>query len=181
VSVREDPRYLVVGQIKKAHGVRGEVSVQPLTDHPESSFAPGVVLYLEGGGRRIEEGATPLVVVGARTSNRGVLVHFEGLASRDEAEALRDIYLVRPFDELEAKEEGEFFHHELVGLRVMTGSGDEVGTVVGVYEARSSDLLEVSRAEGSSLMVPFVGHIVKSVDLEAGTITIEPPEGLLEL
>ncbi len=181
MSVREDPRHLVVGRIKKAHGVRGEVSVQPLTDHPESTFAPGVVLYPEGGEGWIAEATQPLVVEGVRHSNRGVLVHFAGLTSREEAEALRDVYLARPLDELEAKEEGEFFHHELVGLRVVTVSGEDVGTVVGVYEARSSDLLEVSRAQGSALMVPFVGHIVKSVDLEAGTITIEPPEGLLEL
>jgi 16S rRNA processing protein RimM len=180
VSPREAPRHLVVGQVKKAHGLRGEVSVRPLTDHPESTFAPGVVLYLGGTQGEVAGSADRVRIETARPFRRGFLVRFEGSGTRAAAEELRGVYLLRPFEELESPGEGEFFHHELVGLRVVTAAGEEVGEVVEVFESQPADLLEVRGSEGT-FMMPFLEHMIVSVDLDAGVLTVDPPAGLFDL
>jgi len=180
VSPREDPRHLVVGQIKKPHGILGEVAVWPLTDHPESTFAPGVVLYLGGTEGEVTEGGEKILIETVRPFRRGFLVRFEGSDTRSDAEELRGVYLLRPFEELESPGEGEFFHHELLGLRVVTAAGVEVGEVVEVFESQPADLLEVRGSEGT-FMMPFLGHMIVSVDLDAGVLTVDPPAGLFDL
>lgn len=181
MAERTDPDVLVVGHVSKPHGIRGEVYVQPLTDHPEGTFAPGVVLRPAlPDGRRPDPGAPPLRVEAARPYRRGWLVHFAGVRDRTDAERIRGRYLVRPLSELEPLAADELFYHQLVGLRVATTDGTPVGTVQEVYELQPSDLLEV-RTDRGTLLVPYRREIVVEVDAEAGTLVIEPPDGLLDL
>ena len=178
---RTEPSYLVVGHINKAHGTKGELFVWPLTDHPESTFAPGVILYLgDEAGSSPDPTCPSLALEAARPFRRGFLVRFPGVLDRTQAEALCGRYLLRPRSELEDLEEGEVFYHQLVGLRVVTRSGEEVGEVVEVYELRPADLLEV-RGPGGTHHIPFLRSIVREIDVEGGRLVIDPPEGLLEL
>jgi 16S rRNA processing protein RimM len=178
---RLEPSFLVVGHINKAHGTKGEIFVWPLTDHPESTFAPGVILYVGDEAGEAPDPSWPSIEIeGARPFRRGFLVRFPGVMDRTQAEALHGRYLFRSRSELEALEEGELFYHQLVGMRVVTVGGEEVGEVVEVYELRPADLLEV-RGPGGTHHIPFLSAIVKEVDVEGGILVIDPPEGLLEL
>lgn len=176
-----EPEFLVVGHINKAHGLKGEVFVWPLTDHPDSTFAAGMVLQLgDSDGTLDPDADTATRIETSRPYRRGFLIRFEGHEGRDAAEALRDRYLLRPFDELEATEEGEIFYHELLGMRVTTLDGRDVGEVVEIYEIKPSDLLEV-KGPGGTVLIPFIPEMIHSVDTEERLIMVDPPEGLLDV
>jgi len=175
------PEHLVVGHLAKPHGTRGELFVWPLTERPEAVFGEGAEVLLgdEAGG----VGAEPerLVVERSRPFKRGLLVKFEGLEDRNAVEPLVGRYLVLPVDELEPLEEGELFYHQLLGLEVVTVGGEVVGRVREVYETEPVHLLEVKRADGKLRLIPFAARLVRSVELEAGRLVIDPPPGLLEI
>ena len=178
---RRDPGFLVVGHLTKPHGIHGEILVKPLTDHPEGTFAPGVVLFLaDASGQDPDPDLPPLVVAGARHVRTGVLVEFQEIESRTEAEVLRGRYLLRDVAEVAPLEEGEVFQHQLLGMEVVTVDGRSLGTVREVYDLAPTELLEV-RGGGRETMIPFRKEIVREVDPEARRIVVDPPEGLLDL
>ena len=175
------PGHLVVGFVSKPHGIRGEVFIQSLTDHPGGAFAPGVVLRVAGAdGREPAPDAAPMRVEASRPQKRGVLVRFAGVHDRNDAEELRGLYLLRAIDDLEPLDEDEVFYHDLLGLAVETVSGEPVGKVREVFEQAPHDLLEVRTPRGS-LLIPFVRTVVVEVDLESRRLVVDPPDGLLEL
>jgi len=175
-----EPEHLIVGQISKPHGTRGEVLIWPLTDDVAEVFAPGRELLLgdEEGG--LAEDARGLVVETVRPYRQGILVRFEGLPDRTAVEPLAGRYLLLPIEELRPLEEGEVYYHQLLGAEVVTVDGETVGRVREVYEAAPADLLEV-KGPGKTHLIPFVERIVRRVDVESKRIVIEPPPGLLEL
>ena len=178
---RSEPPYLVVGHLNKAHGTKGEIFVGPLTDHPEGTIAPGVILYLaDQAGAQPDPQLPSVSILAVRPFRRGFLLRVDGVETRDEAEALADRYVLRPREELEVLEEGEVFYHQLLGMKVLTTDGEELGEIVEVYELRPADLLEV-KGPSKTHVIPFLASIVKEVDTEAATMVIDPPEGLLDL
>ena len=175
------PPFLIVGHLARVHGNRGELLLNPLTDRPDEVFVSGAELRVgDSEGRRPEIGVPPLTIDSIRPFKRGYLVAFEGVESRSEAEILTDRYLVLPFEEIPPLAEGELHYHELLGARVRTTSGEEVGEVVEVYEMHPSDLLEV-RTDSGTALIPFNRNVVVGVDREARVLEIEPPSGLLDL
>ena len=178
---RPDPQHLVVGHVNKPHGIRGEVLVRPLTDHPEGIFAPGVVVLLADPRGREPDPAEPAVEIeSARPFRQGYLVAFRGAEDRDDAERLRGRYLLLPVDSLEPLADDEVFYHQLLGMRVETVAGEAVGVVREVYELQPSDLLEVRTPKGS-VLVPFHREVVVEVHRDEGRLVIDPPAGLLDL
>ena len=172
--------HLVVGHVTKPHGITGELRVQPLTDHPGDVFAPGVVLRAgDAAGVAPDPDLPPLRVAGVRPFQRAVLVTFGGVDDRSAAELLRGRDLLIERDRLPPLAEGEVFLHQLPGLEVHTTAGARVGEVIEVYEVGPTDLLEV-RTVGGTVLVPFIGAIVREVDVAGRRIVIDPPEGLLE-
>ncbi len=176
----KDPAYLVVGHLSKAHGTRGELLVWTLTDRPDEVFEPGRRLVLGDDAGAVVDESEAVVVEASRPFKKGVLVRLVGVADRSTAEALVTRYLLVPAGERGEAEEGEVFYHQLLGLSVETVTGDEVGRVREVYETEPAHLLEV-KGEGKAHLIPFSREIVRSVDVKAGRLVIEPPEGLLEL
>lgn len=175
-----DPEYLVVGHLAKAHGRRGDVLVRVLTDDPEQVFEAGRRVVL--GDDRGELGSSPMEdrVEASRPYRKGWLLKLAGVHDRSAAEGLAGRYLLVPVAERGELEAGEFYYHQLLGLRVETVAGVEVGRVREVYETEPHHLLEVKGAAGVHL-VPFRRGLVESVDLEASRLVIDPPEGLLDL
>jgi 16S rRNA processing protein RimM len=171
----------VVGFVSKPHGIRGEVFVQTLTDHPGGAFAPGVVLHVAGpDGQSPAADAAPLRVEATRPQKRGLLVRFAGVRDRNEAEELRGTYLLRALEDLEPLDDDEVFYHDLLGLTVETVEGESVGSVREVFEQAPHDLLEVRTPRGA-LLIPFVRTVVVEVDLPGRRLVVDPPDGLLEL
>jgi 16S rRNA processing protein RimM len=178
---RKDPRFLVVGHLNKPHGTKGEFFVWPLTDHPESVYAPGALLFTsEEKAEEPDFETPPLRIDAVREFRSGYLVSFDGVHDRTQAELLRGRYLMQELDALPPLEEGEVFYHQLLGMEVVTAAGEPLGSVAEVYELRPADLLEVHGPRGE-LMIPMLSHIVVEVDADARRIVIDPPEGLLEL
>lgn len=171
----------MVGHLSKAHGTKGEIYVWPLTDRPEATFRPGMVLPVsDSEGREPDSSIPPAVLVAVRPFRKGFLVRMQGVDDRDRAEALRDRYLLRPFAETEPLEEGELFYHQLLGMSVETKEGGLVGTIREVYGLRPAQLLDV-KGPTKEYLIPFTKQIVVRWDLATRTMVIDPPEGLLDL
>ncbi len=169
---------LVVGRIARPHGVRGELAVEVRTDDPDLRLAVGATLATD------PVSAGPLTVVGRRWHTGHLLVEFDGVASRDQAEQLRGTLLVVDSDDLEDPEDpDEFRDHQLIGLNVVEPDGAPVGEVTDVLH-QGQDLLVVAgsgKRAGAEILVPFVAAIVPEIDLAARRLVIDPPEGLLDL
>jgi 16S rRNA processing protein RimM len=166
---------LVIGRIGRAHGIQGQVGVEVRTDDPDGRFAVGNVLATDPPERG------PLTIVGSRWHSGRLLVRFAGTDDRTAAEALRGTVLVVDVDEADrATEPDEYYDHHLIGLRALTPDGVEVGTVAEVLHLPAQDVLAISRTDGVEVLVPFVAELVPVVDLDAGTLTVEPLPGLLD-
>lgn len=163
-----------VGRIGKPHGIRGEVTVEVLTDAPQDRFAAGAVFATEPAGRG------PLTVATARWNKEILLLGFEEALDRNQAEALRGTRLVFDTDSELETDDDAWYEHELIGLAARIGS-EEVGKVVALTPMPAQDLLVIKTAAGEEVLVPFVTEIVPEVDIEAGFIRLTPPGGLFEV
>jgi 16S rRNA processing protein RimM len=175
------PEHLVVGHISKAHGTRGEVFVWPLTDRPDEVFVPGRALLLGNQEGALPPDAPSVVIESSRPFKGGILVKFEELGARTEADPVAQRYLLLPVSDLLPLAEDELFYHELLGCVVETVSGERVGIVREVFETEPNHLLEVKSDDGRLHLVPFAKRIVREIDRAGRRVVIDPPEGLLEL
>jgi 16S rRNA processing protein RimM len=167
---------LVVGRIGKAHGLRGEVTVEVRTDDPDLRFAPGTELETDPAERG------PLTVAAGRVQSGRLVLSFERVADRTAAEALRNTLLIVEADADESTDDpDEFYDHQLVGLSVVTVDGRDIGTVAEMLHLPAQDVFAVRRPDGREVLIPFVAKIVPRVDLERGAVVVDPPPGLLEL
>ena len=165
---------MVVGRIGRPHGVRGEVTVAPSTDDPETRFAVGSQLSTDPASRG------PLTVTGFRRSGRMLVLAFDGFADRDAAETLRGIALTVDASTLPVPDDpDEFYDHQLIGLAVQDGEGAVLGEVVDVLHPPAAPVLTVRRPDGSEELVPFVSAIVPVVDLDTGRLVVDPPDGMV--
>lgn len=171
--------FLIVGEIRKAHGIKGECLVDLATDDVGAIYAAGATLLVgDREGQPLEPGLT-VTVRATRPYKGGLLISFVDIDDRDFAENLRGRTLLIRSEDARPLESGEFFLHELVGLDVYTQEGERVGAVREVYEAAQGHVLGVGDGEREHL-VPFNAQIVRDVDVDAGRIVIEPIPGLLE-
>ncbi|MFR0356952.1 ribosome maturation factor RimM [Streptomyces sediminimaris] len=166
---------LVVARIGRAHGIKGEVTVEVRTDEPELRLAPGAVLATDPAA------AGPLTIETGRVHSGRLLLRFEGVADRTGAEALRNILLIADIDpEERPEEEDEYYDHQLVDLDVVTEDGAGVGRITEISHLPSQDLFIVERPDGSEVMIPFVQEIVTEIDLAGQKAVIDPPPGLID-
>jgi 16S rRNA processing protein RimM len=174
--------FVVVGRIGPAHGLKGEVFVEPRTDEPERRFAVGTTLRARPG-RTPEKRSGPdsgtLTVAGSRIHSGKLVVRFEELADRTAAEGARGLELTRPVDPDERPEDPEeFYDHQLIGLRVETVEGHVVGELERIEHGAAQDLL-VIRTPERELLFPFVAVFVPEVDVPGGRIVIDDKPGIL--
>ena len=163
--------FVVVGRIGPAHGLKGEVFVEPRTDEPERRFTAGA---------RLETAAGSLTVAAARTHSGRLVVRFAELGDRNAAEAARGTELTVVVDTAERPEDPEeFYDHQLVGLRVETVDGAAVGELSRVEHNAAQDLL-VIRTTDREVLFPFVNALVPEVDVAGGRIVIDDRPGLLD-
>ncbi len=175
------PGYAIVGRIRRAHGIRGEVLVEPITDTPGAVFAPGRRL-LAGtvGGDRARDGAE-LSIDEVRPFKDGLLIRFDVIADRTVAEQWRDRYLLAPLHELDPPASGQVYLHDLPGMRVVDREGRQIGDVVEVYELPQGLVLDVRRGEGKEdVMIPYREGVIVRVDAAGRTLEVDPPAGLLD-
>ncbi|MCD2464136.1 ribosome maturation factor RimM [Streptomyces sp. NPDC057020] len=166
---------LVVARIGRAHGIKGEVTVEVRTDEPELRLGPGAVLLTDPAS------AGPLTIETGRVHSGRLLLRFEGVRDRTGAEALRNILLIAEVDPTEMpEEEDEYYDHQLMDLDVVLADGTEIGRITEISHLPSQDLFIVERPDGTELMIPFVESIVTEIDLEEQRAVIDPPPGLID-
>ncbi|WP_332601852.1 ribosome maturation factor RimM [Arthrobacter sp. S2(2024)] len=165
---------LQVARIGKPHGIRGEVTVQVLTDAPGDRFVPGTEFVVEPAK------AGPLTISSARWNKDILLLGFEEISTRNQAEEIRGAKLFIETEELEEDDDEGWYEHELVGLEVRVGS-QTVGKVTALNTMPVQDLLVIEDIDGKEILVPFVEEIVPEVNVEDGYVLLTPPPGLFEL
>ncbi|MFE3148281.1 MULTISPECIES: ribosome maturation factor RimM [unclassified Streptomyces] len=166
---------LVVARIGRAHGIKGEVTVEVRTDEPELRLGPGAVLATEPAG------VGPLTIETGRVHSGRLLLRFEGVRDRTAAEALRNTLLIAEVDPEELPEDPEeFYDHQLMDLDVVLADGTEIGRITEITHLPSQDLFIVERPDGSEVMIPFVEEIVTEIDLAEQRAVITPPPGLID-
>ena len=174
---------VVVGRIGKAHGIKGEVSVELRTDEPDRRFADGTVLATEAPGGRAQHGPdrpVSLTVRATRWHQSRLLVTFAEIKDRNHAEAARGLLLVATVDATELPEDpDEFYDHQLVGLEVVTTDGRPVGELVEVLHSSAQELLSIRAEDGREILVPFVSQLVPTVDVPGGRVVVKDRPGLL--
>jgi 16S rRNA processing protein RimM len=177
------PAFIIVGRVRKAHGIRGEVVVEAITDAPDAVFAPGRRVFAGPAAGDLAPNRTELHVDSSRPFNEGLLVGFAEVPDRNVAETWRGRYLLLPADEIPAPGDEEIYVHELLGMRVELESGELVGTVDETYELPQGLALDVRRApprEKETLLILYDDRTIASVDKDSRVIVVTPPEGLLE-
>lgn len=166
---------VLVGRIGRAHGIRGEVTVEPRTDDPETRLSAGTRLNTE------PEAAGPLTMTSVRRHSGKLLVRFDGVPDRTAAEGLRGVRLFVDVDPDERPDDPEeFYDHQLTGLSAVTTDDTPLGEVSEVVHLPGHDLLAIRTPGEGEILVPFVAQIVPEVDLAAGRVVIDPPDGLLD-
>ena len=170
---------VVVGRIGKPHGIRGEVTVELRSDEPGRRYADGARLRVESPlGSAF--GPVALTVRSTRWHQSTLLVAFEELNDRNEAEAARGVVLHATVDADEIPADpDEFYDHQLVGLAAYDVGGAHLGEVTGLVHGGAQDLLAVTALDGRATLVPFVGALVPEVDVEAGRVVIADRPGLV--
>jgi 16S rRNA processing protein RimM len=167
VTVRDQAR-VEIGGIARAHGIRGEVVI--ITHDPDSETL-GIV-------ERIFVGGVERKVVGARDTHRGWLVQLEGVATRNDAEALRGAKIEVLRDELDLDPD-DVLLSDLIGCKVVLTDGTPWGEVAGIETGPGQDRLVIHDG-GVERLVPLVDALVPKIDLDARVVTVDPPEGTPE-
>lgn len=167
---------IVVGRIGRPQGIKGEVTVEVRTDDPDDRFAAGAVLTTDPPERG------PLTVAASRQQGKYLVVQVEGVTDRNGAERLRDtLLLVDAADLPPLADDDEYYDTQLIGLRADLVDGSPLGEVTDILHLPGGDVLVVRRGHGVEALVPFVKAIVPTVDMPAGHLVVDPPEGLLAL
>lgn len=161
-----------VGAIAGAFGVRGEVRLKSFTAEPEDLVAYGPL--------QTEDGAQSFDVTLTGQTKGALVGRLSGVATKEMADRLKGLRLYVDRAKLPDPEDDEYYHADLIGLEVFDTGGDPLGRVKAVLNHGASDILEIDPTDGgASVLLPFTQEAVPTVDLGAGRIVADPPEGVV--
>jgi 16S rRNA processing protein RimM len=164
-----------VGQIGRAHGIKGEIGMIVRTDDPDLRFADGAKLVTTTNPPRT------LTVQSTRWHSGRLLVKFAEAPDRTAAEQLRNLVVQSEVDADERPEDPEeYYDRELIGLAVRTTDGAEAGEVIDVVHLPSQDLLEIRRTAGNAVLVPLVEELVPEINIDKQYVVVADRPGLLD-
>jgi 16S rRNA processing protein RimM len=168
---------LVVGRLRKPHGLKGDLTVFPITDDPDTVLAAGRSVWLVG-----VDGATvagPVTIERSRAYHREWLVKFAGAERREDIDPWRGLFLAVPAAELAPPSGDEVYLHELNGFAVRLPDDTPLGLVSAVYELPAGLMIEVQGSKREFLL-PYKKEFVREVDRSNRRLVVTPPEGLVE-
>ena len=166
-----EPVFLAVGKLRRPHGVHGEIIMDVLTDFPER-IHPGMILYT--GPQR-----QPLRLHGLRWHGSAMLVEFDGYETPESVGELRNQYTCVPTADRPPLPEGEYYQHQLIGLKVVSEQGETLGSVSEILSTGANDVYVVRPEIGKEILIPAVDDFVVAVDLERGELRVRLLPGLL--
>lgn len=166
------PDFLVVGKVRRPHGVHGEVVAEIYTDFPER-ILPRKTIFLG-------EKHTKLVIATRRQHNEGMLLGFEGIVSPEQAGLLRNQVLSISISEVADLPEGSFYHHELINLQVFDDAGYALGILKEIIQTGANDVYVVINSFGHELLLPAIPDVILQIDLDAKKMKVHLLSGLLD-
>ena len=158
-----EPQYLVIGKVLRPHGVRGELRLEIHTDSPSHLHEVGTV-YIGADHQ-------PHGLKSFRSHQGLLLISVEGCEDRDEADALRGELVAVKIKDAAPLKEGEYYHHQIIGLKVVTDAGEELGSVAEIIETGANDVYVV-RGQGAEVLLPAIKSMI---------LKIEPPQMVVHL
>ncbi len=169
-STSQAPEFLVVAHVLAAHGIRGELKCRVVTDFPTRRFKRGNTVVIKGQSH---------VIQAARIQAATVLLKLEDINDRDAAAALRGAEVEVPTQEAVSLPKGQFYWHQVIGLRVEDATSHELlGKVTDIIETGANDVYIV-RGQRGEILVPAIKDVIKQIDPEAGRMLIQPLPGML--
>ncbi|MEN4010947.1 MAG: ribosome maturation factor RimM [Chloroflexota bacterium] len=164
-----EPVFLAVGRLRRAHGLHGEMVMDILTDFPER-LSVGKLVY-------VGEAHLPMVIHSMRPKDKEVLISFAEIISPEATVPFRNQYLFVRSDEIPPLPEGEYYHHQLLGLAAVSLQGEHLGTLVEILDTGAKDVYVIRLNEtGEELLLPAVEPFVLKIDLDNKKIIVSPPE-----
>ena len=171
--MKKRPEFVSIGYISRAHGIRGEIVVNPITDEPDQFWndMEFFILTRHNDRQKIE-------IENIREGNAKLIVKLRQIDDRNAAEELRGSYIQRRVEQGPALEDDEYYIFDLIGLEVKTIDGRELGRIVDVLTMPANDVYVV-RSKSGEFLIPAIRDVIKKIDLNNEIMLIEPIDGLL--
>lgn len=169
-----EPEYLVVGMLRRPHGVHGEILMDVHTDFPER-LRPGATIW-------VGDQYQPQPLQAVRPHGQGLLVKFHGVDTPEAAGLYRNQWVYIPTRSIPALPEGEYYHHQLIGLQAIEDDTKRVlGTVKEILVTGANDVYVLDSPSGGELLLPAIPDVILKVDLGGKTILVRLLPGLVDL
>jgi 16S rRNA processing protein RimM len=163
-----EPEYVLIGKLQRSHGVTGEIVLGLSTDFPER-IKRGKLVYLGADH-------SPRMISGARPFHNHMLITMDGVRTREEAAELTNLEVFVRTDELPVLTEGQYYHHQLIGLIAVLEDGREIGTVTEIMETGANDVYIVTGADGKEVLLPAIEPVIIKIDVASKQMVVKPPE-----
>lgn len=171
-SLSSEPVYLAVGMLRKPHGLRGDLLLEIYTDFPER-LKPGSQIF--AGDKH-----KPLKITRRRPHNDGLILGFEGISTAEEAGKYRATVVYVLSADRPTLPEGEYYHHEIIGLTVLDEAGTTLGELSEIIVTGANDVYVVTPPEGNDILLPALKEVILAVDLAAKTMKVHLLPGLVD-
>lgn len=166
------PEYLVVGYLRRPHGVHGEMVMEVHTDFPER-LKHGTQVYVSDEHRR-------MIISDIRFHKNGLIIKFKELSSPEEASLYRNQSVYVLTADRPKLPEGEYYHHELIGFSVVDEHGKFIGFLSEILQTGANDVYVVKQAEGKEILIPVISSIILAVEFDLRQIRVRLIPGLLD-
>ena len=166
-----EPEYLVVGFLRRPHGVKGEMLMDVHTDFPER-IKTGMTVF-------VGDDYQPMVIASRRGHAKGMLIRFRGIKTPEDAGLYRNTWVYVPTADRPSLPEGEYYHHQLIGLNVVTDDDFELGILADIVETGANDVYVIRDADGKETLLPAIPLVILDVDLVARQMRVHLLDGLI--
>ena len=169
--LEDEPAFLVVGKLRRPHGVRGEIVMEIFTDFPER-LRPGVIVFVGERHQRLR--------IRSRRPNGGtLLIAFDGFTNPESAGTLRNNLVFVRADDRPPLPDGEYYHHQLLGITVVSDEGQELGKLVEILANPANDVYIIQPETGREILLPAIKSVILNVDLTQNRMQVHLLPGLL--
>ena len=163
-----EPAYLIIGKLRRTHGVNGDLLMDVLTDEPEV-IKEGLTVFVGPHHKSLK-------ISGCRTAGKSLLVRFEGFTDCDQAGVFRNQPVSIKAIEAQPLKEGRFYHHEIIGIKVLDENRSGIGIVTEILVTGANDVYVVQNAAGDEVLIPAVNEFVKKIDPDNCEMTVKLPQ-----
>ncbi|SDF00309.1 MULTISPECIES: ribosome maturation factor RimM [unclassified Paenibacillus] len=169
-------RMFNVGKLVNTHGIRGEVKIIPTTDFPEERFAQKSELVLQQPN---SNNSVSVTVERSRLHKNMYIIKFVQFDNINEVEKYKGWMLKVSEEQLDELDEDEYYYHEIIGCKVVTDEGEELGIIDEILSPGANDVWVVKPAKGKSILIPVIDDVVLTVDVQEKVVTVHIMEGLI--